>query len=311
MAYQYILIDGGTTNTRVGLWLDGKTVETVKIPLGARKSMGGTAALKSEIKKAMNTLCQTWQVAEQNITKILASGMITCEFGLVNLPHISVPAGIEELRASVYETVIPEISSVPITFIRGVKTVGSLSETDMMRGEETELMGLLEYADQNALFVLPGSHSKLIETDENGRIIRFSTTLTGEMIAALSENTILKDAVDLSVDTVDKPHLLEGYTYAKEHGINETLFKVRILKNILGKTPEETYSFFLGAVLQAEIDAIEESCVETVVLGGKKQIRKAMEILLAENGRKQIVSLSEAQVEASVFSGQVRILEGK
>ena len=273
--------------------------------------MAGTAPLKSEIKTAIDTLCAHWQITEKDITKILASGMITSEFGLVNLPHITVPAGINELHDTMYETVFPEISSVPFVFIRGVKTAGALSETDMMRGEETELMGLIAFADCRALFVLPGSHSKLISTDETGRITGFSTTLTGEMIASLSQNTILKDAVDLSCDTVDNAHLLDGYTYAKEHGINEALFKVRILKNILGKSKTETYSFFLGAVLQAEIDVIRKTKAETVVLGGKKQIRKAMEILLSKTTEKQIVSLGDSQVEASVFAGQIRIFEGK
>ena len=53
-------------------------------------------------------------------------------------------------------------------------------------------------------YVLPGSHSKLIHVDGAGRIVDFTTMLTGEMIAALSQNTILKDAVYLAGTRLDE-----------------------------------------------------------------------------------------------------------
>ena len=69
--------------------------------------------------------------------------MITSEFGLYNLPHITVPAGIKELYDAMKEVTIPEISEIPFVFIPGVKVTGEgLHKTDMMRGEETELVGL-------------------------------------------------------------------------------------------------------------------------------------------------------------------------
>ncbi len=304
----YITIDGGTTNTRVGLCLNGKLEETVKLSVGAAKSMSGNQELKNGVKQAIQSLLSKHQLAETDITKILASGMITSEFGLCKVDHIVAPAGIEELHATMHETIISEISSVPFVFIRGVKTVGDLSQADMMRGEETELMGLMEQVGENALFVLPGSHSKLIAV-ENGKIISFSTMLTGEMIAALSQNTILKDAVDLSVSETDEEYLKKGYWYAKDHGINQALFRVRILKNLFSANKKQTYSFFVGAILQGEMDEIIKAVPETVILGGKKQLREAMKILLLENSTKQIICLAEETVEHSVFEGQIRIYE--
>lgn len=83
-----------------------------------------------------NGLCET------DIECILASGMITSEFGLCNLEHIKTPAGICELHNSMYKTYINEISELPFVFIRGVKTDAEVYENfDMMRGEETKLMG--------------------------------------------------------------------------------------------------------------------------------------------------------------------------
>ena len=79
---------------------------------------------------------------------------------LCNLPHICAPAGISELCDNMHETVIPEISEIPFVFVRGVKSVSdNLSETDMMRGEETEICGLMGEDDGKCMYILPGSHS--------------------------------------------------------------------------------------------------------------------------------------------------------
>jgi 2-dehydro-3-deoxygalactonokinase len=162
----YITIDGGTTTTRISLVCDKQIKQTVKLSVGARKSMDGGADYKGEIKSAIEKVLSDNNIKNEDIKRILASGMITSEFGLCNLPHISVPAGIQELHENMHETVISEISDIPFVFIRGVKSVSdNLSETDMMRGEETELFGLTPHTMPDALYVLPGSHSKLIKTD--------------------------------------------------------------------------------------------------------------------------------------------------
>ena len=92
-----------------------------------------------------------------------------------------------------------------VVIVPGVKTEGeTIADADMMRGEETELIGLMEHLESAAVYVLPGSHSKLIHVDGAGRIVDFTTMLTGEMIAALSQNTILKDAIYLAGTRLDE-----------------------------------------------------------------------------------------------------------
>ena len=307
----YITVDGGTTNTRVTLTEDENPLQTLRIPLGARAGITDPQALPTALRDAIQTLLKANALQESDIVRILASGMITSEFGLCSLPHVNAPVGMCELNASMHEILLPTISSIPFVFIRGVKLLGDTVEaTDMMRGEETELMGLLSTPPtQNTLYVLPGSHSKLIETDQSGRICRFSTMLTGEMIAALSEGTILKDAVDLAIEAQDEQCLCDGYRYTAVHGLNESLFKVRILKNLFAKSPTEVYSFFLGAVLADEIQAILRSSAPRVVIGGKAQIKRATKALLRAFSDKEIVSVSEADVDSSSTRGAIRIYE--
>ena len=308
---RYIAIDGGTTNTRVFLTEGERIVSTVKIPIGARKNIDGTEPLKSALSDAISGLLTDAGLEVSDITAIIASGMITSEFGLINLPHLVAPTGITELHKGITKKDIPEVTSLGISFIPGVKTIGTLESTDMMRGEETELMGIQNPEYGECVYVLPGSHSKIIRTDECGRITSFSTTLTGEMLAALSEGTILRDAVSLECEELDCESLTMGYAYAVEHGINEALFKTRILKNLFGKSPVECYSFFLGVVLSSEIKTIISSEARTVVIGGRKQIKLATKCLVERHSDKRVIALSDADVDTSTVRGMIRIFESE
>ena len=290
----YITIDGGTTSTRVNLLQNENIIDTIKFNIGARASIGNRKKYISEIKSAIDEIIIRNKVSV--IKRILASGMITSEFGLCNLTHINAPAGLCELNKAMYETTINEISDIPFVFMRGVKLDGKdIDSIDMMRGEETELMGIMQDEYGECIYVLPGSHSKCIKTDNRRKIVSFSTMLTGEMIASLSQGTILKDSVDLSVDTIHKEYLLKGYEYAETAGINKALFKVRILKNIFDCSKEEVYSFFMGIVLCEEILNIIKDNTETVVLGGREQIKKAMALILKEKTNKNSFSICNSR----------------
>ena len=303
----YITIDGGTTNTRINLVRDGKIEKTIKKSIGARVGIENKEILKSEIKKAVNEITKD---QADRIDRILASGMITSEFGLYDLPLILAPAGIEHLHNGMKETVLPEITNIPFAFIPGVKiSDGSLENTDIMRGEETEIIGLTENLQSGCMYILPGSHSKLIETDDRGRIISFVTALTGEMIFTLSQNTILKDAVDLSQTEIDEEYLIKGYEYCEEKEINFALFKTRILKNIFLCTDREIYSFFLGVVLRGEIKEIIKSKAQKIVIGGKAQIKNATAILLRSLCGKETVCVCDERVNTAPSLGAIKIYE--
>lgn len=236
----YITIDGGTTNTRISLVKDMKVEDTLKFNIGARIGIDNKSMLYDVIKTGIVEILERNRLKEQDIFKIIASGMLTSEFGLINLDHIEIPAGIEELHNSMVEVAIDNISSVPFVFIRGVKTFcKSIDDADMMRGEESELVGLSESLVENAIYILPGSHSKLIKTDVNGKISDITTMLTGEMIAAISQGTILKDAVDLENSRIDDRYLFLGYEYCLKNGFNNAVFKIRVLKNMFSRTKSE------------------------------------------------------------------------
>lgn len=309
----FLSIDGGTTNTRISLVREGEVVDTLKLSLGAQAARSDPNALKNGIRDGIREVLTRNALCEAQVERVLASGMITSEFGLCHLPHVTAPAGVAELHAAMAEVRIPEVTSVPFVFMRGVKCAGDgFSDMDMMRGEEAEVMGLPCPTTPGAcVYVLPGSHSKVIEVDAQGSILRFSSLLSGEMFAALAGHTILGDAVDMSADGMENDYLWMGYEYAREQGINKALFKTRVLKNHCGATPAQCTSYFRGVILCDEIREILRSNAETVVLGGKRQMREATAEILTRLGGKRVICLSEETVERSVTRGQLRIYYGK
>ena len=77
-----------------------------------------------------------------------------------------------------------------------VKLVPGLSATDaagvaeVMRGEETQVFGVLGAMGGSGLACLPGTHSKWVRV-AGGRIVGFTTHMTGEAFGALRGHTIL------------------------------------------------------------------------------------------------------------------------
>lgn len=306
----YITVDGGTTNTRISLVQSGKITDTLKYGVGAGKGIEDKNILARTVREGISEILARGGLKESDVCRVLASGMITSELGIYRLDHTTLPVGIKELSEAKAEVRLPEISDIPFVFMRGVKTGDKeLRGSDMMRGEETELMGIMKASDGACVYILPGSHSKIISTDESGRITDFSTMMTGEMIASLWSGTILRDAFDLKKASLDRKYLLEGFDFCRENGINRALFKVRVLKNLFRATEDEAYSFFIGAVLCGEIIEVVKLSPRKVVVGGKKQIKDATCEILGKITDCEIARVPDEIADTAASVGMVRIFE--
>ncbi len=304
--YNYITIDGGTTNTRISIVSDGKIIDTLKI-----KSDSNTEKYKIVIKDNINELLKKNGFEEKDILRILITGtMATAEFGIYPLDYVVTPVNIAILKRESCEVVIPEISDIPFVVVRGVKTQGdSLDKVDAMRGEESELAGIMSANDKSCVYMLMGSHSKIIRTDDNGNIIDICTMLSGELIEAVSKSTILKNTLVFDGSTLDREFIKKGCNYCLEKGFNEALFKVRLLKTVFQESNSRIYSFFLGAILHGEVQYILNSDAEKIVIGGNKFLKEAAFMLLKEYVQCDVMSLSDDVVENAVSLGLVKIFE--
>jgi 2-dehydro-3-deoxygalactonokinase len=99
---------------------------------------------------------------------------------------------------------------------------------DVMRGEETQLLGVTE-ADFTGLVCIPGTHSKWIRI-EAGHIVEFSTYMTGELFSVISQHTILVHAVETAGPTPpDNQPFREGLStaLAAPAALTASLFRLR------------------------------------------------------------------------------------
>jgi 2-dehydro-3-deoxygalactonokinase len=118
---------------------------------------------------------------------VLLSGMIGSRQGWKEAPYLPCPAGAPEIAAAL--TDIP-FDWGQVKLVPGLAAEDEAGIPEVMRGEETQIVGCLAELGGSGLACLPGSHSKWARI-EAGRITGFTTHLTGEAFGALRGHTIL------------------------------------------------------------------------------------------------------------------------
>jgi 2-dehydro-3-deoxygalactonokinase len=227
-----------------------------------------------------------------DIVAIVAFGMITSELGLVELPHLVAPAGASELVRAMHEPGnIPELPA-RLFLVPGVRNVSDdVEHADFMRGEETQVVGLLSLGqvEPPLLYVSVGSHPKFVWVDAAGRIAWSLTTLSGELVWALHRETILADLVNPGGALTDLDAVDHGARVVESAGLSRALFAARLL-NRLGHAPPETCSAFLhGAIARADLRALEAAlpagaAPERIALSGHGPLLDAYRHLLGRLG---------------------------
>ena len=129
--------------------------------------------------------------------------------------------------------------------------------SDVMRGEETQLLGLLQAEPLfSGLACLPGTHSKWVRLD-TGEILGFTTAMTGEMFAVLGQHSVLRHSLDSagSSDDPDSPAFLQGVAQglAEPQRLLAALFGLRAAGLLRGVTGTQAADRLSGLLIGAEI----------------------------------------------------------
>lgn len=295
-----LTIDTGTTNTRVSLWRDGVQISQALAPVGVRDTAisGSQAKLREAVRDTMGRALEHSGVGADQIKLVLASGMITSSLGLHELAHLPTAAGREQLAAAMQCVAMPDVCAQPIWFIPGVRNDVSeidpytCEAMDMMRGEETEAIGLIESLglQGSSMLVLPGSHTKLVSLDSSGCISGCATTLAGELLQAITGNTILAKSLDSKFATRLSPEMvLAGAALAWKAGIGRACFSVRILEQFTASDQNARANFLLGAVLSGDVQTLKNSdaiCMlpdMPLVIAGKGIVKQALALLIEDD----------------------------
>ena len=301
----YVIMDMGTTNTRLYMCANNQVVDHVKGNFGASfGKRNGRLELCKRVGSLLNDLVEQCAVKECDIESIVALGMAGSEIGLLYIPHIFLPADARTLAENIRKEKIEGIN-IPFLFFPGVKKTEGNVLIDVMRGEETETIGLasiLPFAE-NAIFVLPGTHNKIVQVSSDGTIDDFHTTFSGELLDSIISNTILAEQVAHDFQIVESA-VLKGALYAKENGLNAALFHIRVMaKN--GIDVNALSSFLYGCVIGEDVCLIKRiSQGKRIYVSGKRTFREVYSMLL---GEENTVLLDDDTCSRMMVSGAILV----
>ncbi|MBJ2149534.1 2-dehydro-3-deoxygalactonokinase [Paracoccus sp. IB05] len=238
-----IAIDWGTTSFRA--WALGPAGEV----LAATEAGQGILAVPgADFDRAFETALAPWLGAG---VPVIAAGMITSRNGWVETPYLPLPLDAAALAGALVEHRTQ--GGQQIHFVTGAVSDPEGDLPDVMRGEETEVIGQIAAGGGDGVYVLPGTHSKWVRVEE-GQIRGLSTCMTGETFAVLRQHSILGRLIAPGVGS--EAAFLRGVGAAKAPGaLMARAFSARSLVLMGRLAPEEIADYLSGLLIGDEIRA--------------------------------------------------------
>jgi 2-dehydro-3-deoxygalactonokinase len=240
----YVAVDWGTSSFR--LWLMNPAGDV----LAERRSQQGMmAAAKIGFATVLQSHLDATGAA--NHLPVVICGMAGARQGWVEAGYIDTPADL----GFILERAVP----IP-GHSRDIRILPGIAQRDpkapdVMRGEETQLLGALG-ADGEALVCMPGTHSKWASV-RGGTVERFATFMTGELFSAISRETILSLAVANADEAVDSEAFKSAVVAAFETPAlaANLLFRVRSGQLLFGGSPAAAREKISGTLIGLELAA--------------------------------------------------------
>jgi 2-dehydro-3-deoxygalactonokinase len=182
---------------------------------------------------------------------VVMGGMIGARQGWVEVPYAPCPAGPEDIAAGMREVAW---NGRRAWIAPGITCRDETGVPDVMRGEEVQILGVLDQLGEGAhTLCLPGTHSKWVEV-RDGKIVRFTTHMTGEAFALFRTHSILGRM--MQDGQTDKAAFADGVRRAAEGGgLLHHLFGVRA-RGLFGELPDSgSGSYLSGMLVGHEIEA--------------------------------------------------------
>lgn len=153
-----------------------------------------------------------WDKAHGVLPAILG-GMVGSTIGWKEVPYLRCPARPQAIAGAALRF---DAGGRAIAILPGLSCTGKTGAPDVMRGEETQILGSLRLhpalGSGRQLFCLPGTHAKWVAV-EDGAVIQFQTALSGELFELLRRHSVL--ARDGGEVDVKSPALAEALDFVR------------------------------------------------------------------------------------------------
>jgi 2-dehydro-3-deoxygalactonokinase len=194
-----------------------------------------------------SSLAQLLQRVERLASQadIVLSGMVGSAQGWHEVPYVDTSVPLDALASHLFS--VPDgPPGLRCRIVPGYRWRGDGAQVDVMRGEETQLLGAVALGHRDGSFVLPGTHSKWVRL-RDGRIERLATYMTGELFSMLTQHgtlaALMQDALD------DEPAFEQGLHAAAEGAVlSNALFGCRA-RVVAGDMPAAAARDYLSGLL--------------------------------------------------------------
>lgn len=235
---------------------------------------------------------------------IIFSGMASSSIGIKELPYGTLP--FDAKGQGIPAEFFPATAAFPypMYLISGIR-----SEEDVMRGEETQIVGVLSQLEDfsgEGLFIFPGTHSKHIWV-EAGQIKRFKTYMTGEFFDLLSKKSILSASVEKHQDAIHWPSFNQGVDLGQSSDLLQASFMVRT-QHLFGKLgKKENHDLLSGLLIGTELKQLVNQINTPVYLCCNSHLQPRYESALSHLGIGASRIFSGQEIDEAVIRGQLII----
>jgi len=246
----YIAVDWGTSSFR--LWAtdtDGTVINEVRLNQGM-------ASLRPE--DYPSVLSETLgSIGAKSGLPTVICGMAGAQQAWRDAGYVDIPTRLDDIAGKAKS--IPGSAGL-IRLIPGLAQRDPVNP-DVMRGEETQLLGAIGPGRTNGTFCMPGTHSKWVQIADSA-VEHFSTSMTGEVYAILRSHSVLSHSTaGANTNTAEHPAFAQAVreALAQPEKILSKLFSVRSRALLFTETePEEMRARLSGLLLGVEIAGAKE-----------------------------------------------------
>ena len=269
-AATFIAGDWGTSNLRLFL-CDAQGVAQ------DHRSGPGAAQADGRFADIFATLTSQWIERHGPLPAVLC-GMVGSTIGWTQAPYVLCPTEPQQIA----DACVP-LDGGRIQIIPGLSCRSRFHAPDVMRGEETQILGALRLHEKlrrgRWIVCLPGTHAKWVLV-EDGRVRDFFTALTGELFAVLRDHSILvrgPQGVDPAAEAAAFERGVADVAEFPEAQILHKLFECRS-RQLHAEFPAHAAAAYLSGMLIASdvhnaVRALSDSTTErTVCLVGAPQL---------------------------------------
>ena len=248
-------------------------------------------------KNILNRSIKRFGVTIDDNTPVICSGMVSSSAGMTELPYREFPFTWDASRVLVKKFNADKEFIYPLYLISGFKT-----NIDVMRGEETLLLGCDIIDEGEYIYIFPGTHSKHVFV-RNKTAVDFKTYMTGEIFSLLTEKSILHHAVRKGTD---EKAFEEGFRKGMQDNLLHLAFLVRTRQLLQDESTVSNYQFLSGLLIGAELSDLKKYDCPVYLVSGK-QLEMAYRTGLTLMGEKKKIILCDA--DDMLINGQRKIAE--